>query len=1712
MAEVKRRVLLVAHDFPPQHSAGVELHTLGLARSLLAAGVETAVLYPAKAGEGALRIEAGGFEGLPVFRFHHPYDSCAFVFQQSGMEAAFAGLLEREGFDVVLFQHLQGFPSSFPAVARAAGCRVGMTLHDFWPICLMSHLIKRDDGRCAGPADMAECIRCIQPELDAASRQAQAGHPRNPIRLRLEAMAAALGQAGRLTVPSRHVLKTYQRHDLAAAAEVRPLGVDLVLRPRTAGGGTLRVLCPGNFHPLKNQLTLVVACLTVAGDMRLSLRGAVQDPAYHGQLAALAAVDPRIELGAAYGRGELPALLAEADLVVVPSLYESYSFTVREALAAGVPVFAAGVGGVPDAIEPGVNGMLFDPTDGDALAGLLARALAEPDWLGGLAASICPPRTLADEAADWAAWLAEETPAEVLGQPQALAQPVPVSATAPAPASLPMALAASCPRRLRVVLLSSEMPDYPCFLLRLWDPLSHWADRFELINGVSGYRQAGGDLSLDLDMDALGRADVVVVQRSFPRRATAQVLEAVLNAGLPVIYDTDDILHDLPAGHPAHGYSVNEGRTLLSFIRACDAVTVSTEALRQVYVPYNSYIHVLPNYLETAHWSGAGQGPHLPRRGRVVIGYVGGSTHLADLAMIEEALLALAAKHGDAIEFRFLGAVTPKLAELPNAIASATEIRYPEYPQMLAMLDLDIGLSPLVDTPFNRCKSPIKWLDYAALGICPVVSRVAPYVGHVRDGIDGVLVDARPEDWFAVLDRLVADAPRRRKIAQAARQRAWQDYSLDTRAALYAETYGHILTHTEPRPGPVHLDVGVDIDSQRETFYQVWLSTHGLPDWEAEAMADAAAAWPAPPRFHLGMIVLPGHEAGLAPSYESLALQVPGIPWRLSVVVDQVPEGVAIDGVAWLAAGDSALATLNQAFLASDADWLGLIEAGDRLPPHALFTLARHALAHPERQAWYTDEDLLDAEGNRQHPYFKPDLAVDWLRAAPFALGGLLLFHSAAYRDLGGLRPELEGVEQWDLSLRLLEMAGEGTIGHVADVLYHRHPEGGHSIRDADAVEAARLAAIQGHLERQGLAAGIADGLLPGSIRIRYRHATSPKVSIIIPTRDRADLLQRCLGSLLEFTDWPDYEVLVVDNGSSDPAALAMLDQVRAMDPARARVIDAPGPFNYAAMNNRAARQARGDYLLLLNNDTAVLEAGWLTEMMSYAQLPEVGAVGARLLYPDGRLQHAGVVLGLGTNVNHAFHGQAGTEDGYYGRLKLPMNFSAVTGACLLLRRDRYLDLGGLDEAAFPVSFNDLDLCLKLRRQGLRNVWTPYASLLHEGSVSQEGQVERLEDDARKRRFDAEERTFMQRWQGLLARDPAYNRNLSLSSTDFLVEFAPALTLDPDWRPRPRVLAHSADRMGCGEYRVISPMRAMTGAGRVQGWETSNYLSVPELLRFEPDVILLQRQVNDSQLAYTESYMRHSQAFRVYEIDDLITNVPIKNPRKAEFVKHTAEGLIKRFRKGIANCHRLVVSTDYLAEQYRGWTDEVVVLPNHLERARWGGLQPRRRGCRKPRVGWAGSPTHAGDLEIIADVVRHTVKEIDWVFFGMCPDKLCSLVAEFHPTVKLEDYAAKLASLDLDMAVAPLEDVPFNHAKSHLRLLECGVLGYPVICTDITPYRGDYPVTRVKNRYKDWLQAIRSHIADRDALAAAGDVLKAYVAQEWMLEDHLDRVAQAWLP
>lgn len=888
------------------------------------------------------------------------------------------------------------------------------------------------------------------------------------------------------------------------------------------------------------------------------------------------------------------------------------------------------------------------------------------------------------------------------------------------------------------------------------------------------------------------------------------------------------------------------------------------------------------------------------------------------------------------------------------------------------------------------------------------------------------------------------------------------------------------------------------------TTLEAWLQARRLTDAEAQEVRRRLEAAAGGSRLAVFVLDLEPQGTRLQTTLASLAeaarlgvnCEVTVLSTRPQVSEASFPQAQ----VRHLQAREGWMAALNALARSSQADWLLTVRAGDEFTPCGLGLLMLDLLGAQDCRAVYADE-LFRAEDGRLGAAFRPNFNLDLLLSFPAAIARHWFFRREVFVETGGFDQDCADAAELGLILRLVEQGGLSGLGHVAEPLLISAAA---SASDAPQEQAA----IARHLRARGYDHAQVHCIRPRLYRIEYHHPTQPLVSIIIPTRDQLALLQRCVDSLLEKTRYPHYELLIVDNQSETEEARRWLDGVAAMGDERVRVLRYPQPFNFSAMNNLAVEHARGEYLVLLNNDTAIIEPGWLDALLNHAQRPEVGAVGAKLLYPDGTIQHAGVVLGLRGPADHPFIGEALEAPGTMQRLAVDQNYSAVTAACLMIRKSVYQAVGGMDESDFKVSYNDVDLCLKVGAAGYLNVWTPHALVMHEGSVSQK-QLDPGALAAKQARFAAEQDALYAKWWPVIISDPAYNPHLSLSGKGFEFEARTDLLRRPlDLRLAPVVLAHNADRWGCGHYRVIQPFEALRQAARITGAVTDTALWPSELARLDPDVIVLQRQIGEQRLEAMRRIKAFSRAFKVYELDDYLPNLPLKSAYRQGIPKDA----LKSLRRGLGYVDRFVVSTDALAEAFAGLHPDIRVIRNHLPTPWWSALQPRRRRGKKPRVGWAGGAGHAGDLALIIDVVKALASEVEWVFFGMCPAEVVALVHEVHAGVPIEDYPSKLASLDLDLALAPLEINLFNECKSNLRLLEYGACGYPVVCTDIRCYREDgLPVTRVKNRFKEWVDAIRMHIHDLDATARAGDALRAAVRERWMLEGPaLDAWLGAW--
>ncbi len=466
--------------------------------------------------------------------------------------------------------------------------------------------------------------------------------------------------------------------------------------------------------------------------------------------------------------------------------------------------------------------------------------------------------------------------------------------------------------------------------------------------------------------------------------------------------------------------------------------------------------------------------------------------------------------------------------------------------------------------------------------------------------------------------------------------------------------------------------------------------------------------------------------------------------------------------------GGIGAATMD-ALAAAEGDFIALLDHDDVFAPWALYFIADAITRNDALDILYSDEDKLDEQGRRCHPHFKPDWNPELLHSINY-FGHLVAIRRSLVLAAGGVRTGYDGSQDFDLMLRCTARTQAHCIHHIPAILYHWRMSPQSTARDPGAKNYAHAAGIAALESRFSGIAGlrVEDGPFPTSYRIRFPLPdTPPLVSVLIPTRDGFTHLSRCLQSLERLTTYRHLELIVIDNQSQDAATLAYFAELELAG--KARVLRYDHPFNYSAINNFGARHARGEVVLLLNDDVEVIVDDWIEEMLSFLLRDGVGAVGAKLLYPDRRLQHAGVILGIGGVAGHSHKYAAEHDYGYFGRLVLPQGLSAVTGACLMVRREAFNAVGGLDEKNLAVAFNDVDFCLRLNEAGWRCVWTPYARLIHHESLSRG-----YEDTPEKKlRFDREVGYMMHRWAGALESDPHYNPNLTLRHEDFSLSEKP---------------------------------------------------------------------------------------------------------------------------------------------------------------------------------------------------------------------------------------------------------------------------------------------------------------------------------------------------
>jgi glycosyltransferase involved in cell wall biosynthesis len=602
-----------------------------------------------------------------------------------------------------------------------------------------------------------------------------------------------------------------------------------------------------------------------------------------------------------------------------------------------------------------------------------------------------------------------------------------------------------------------------------------------------------------------------------------------------------------------------------------------------------------------------------------------------------------------------------------------------------------------------------------------------------------------------------------RRVRQLVRQQGGVSHALKKTAS--------VLLHQ----GPKSVMSAVQRTAAQQLSYADWIAQNEASPAIYPRLKEKCLTWQHQPMVS---VVMPTYNSPLnflAQAIESVQAQI--YPhWQLCIADDASPNSEVQEFLKHAALNDSRISIVlrttnghisessNSALGVAKGEWVALLDHDDLLHPLALYELVNTLQSHPDAQIIFSDEDKIDEEGHRFGPYFKTEYNPE-LMWAQNMISHLGCYRRSTLETIGGFRKGYEGSQDYDLALRVIQLAETHQIVHIPRVLYHWRAIAGSTALAPNEKPYAEIAS------RKALAEHLNAIHLPASVEpapeLTYMNRVRPSlqrpdalISLIIPTKDGIELLKQCLQSVQQKSSYKSYEILVVNNNSQLPESFVYFDQLKREG---IRVLDYPDPFNFSAINNFAAREARGEYLCLMNNDIEVQSSDWMEEMLSFAQLNHVGAVGARLWYPHNQgIQHAGVVVGLGGVAGHANVGLQKNGKGYFGRPVLHHRCSAVTAACLMIKKATYFAIDGMDEK-IAVAFNDVDFCLRLGAAGYHCVYTPSAELTHHESATRGDDL----SEANRQRFMSEELFMKARWGEQLQHDPFFSPNLSLDYTDF---------------------------------------------------------------------------------------------------------------------------------------------------------------------------------------------------------------------------------------------------------------------------------------------------------------------------------------------------------
>jgi GT2 family glycosyltransferase len=933
-------------------------------------------------------------------------------------------------------------------------------------------------------------------------------------------------------------------------------------------------------------------------------------------------------------------------------------------------------------------------------------------------------------------------------------------------------------------------------------------------------------------------------------------------------------------------------------------------------------------------------------------------------------------------------------------------------------------------------------------------------------------------DWRAEILALIDDTQRRADSAEF--DEVWPQAGVDKFAELFIEPEQQSARADRLKWARVHAQ------------YDKWTQRSSLREIDAQIYAEHLMSGALPTIS----VVIDHQDASLsqlADTLDSLSAAF-GQPEQICIVSDHsVPEGFEpnsklywMDRIAWQA--ESGKTNLIQ------TAWTLVVKAGTMLAPNSLVEWMLAARACPLAKMIYADEDLQQVKGSGAYPYFKPDANIELLRCTNY-LGNVLLVKSADWQTVGA--PLFDG-RLYGAALQFLVTYGKEALGHVDTILFHSVAEFSAECENAE-FEVARLTLNASHPGAE---------LTPlsrlGMWLLRYPAPADMRLSLVVSTGTQTGYLRSLLGSITRYQGRNVDDIVLVCQESQRPEVELV---VTTLGTSHVQVVTLDQEiYNHGQALNAGVAQAKREFVLVADDDTELLEQDGLVPMLGILCQSDVACVAPRLvtsLGADPKIIGGPTILGVGGGASSYMGETQGlAEAGVYSRLQLTQDVSAVAGNFFLMKRGEWKAVGGFDESSFSVFNTVLDFCLRLSETGKRHVWTPLTNVLHQGGKT----IEWRQRDIQQKILLAEQEVLERKalhahWAKKLANDPYYNRHLSLMAP-FDVEADIVIDWQPKRHDRPRALALPMGS-GAGQYRVVEPLNALQDAGIAQtsvvlpfGRGRIRLLQPLELVRAAPDRLILQHSVDDGQLSLIDGFRNAAPDIKIIQtVDDLLGDVSDKHPNHQFQIR---EGH-SRMMQALTKSDRLIVTTQPLANHYRKYVADVHIVPNTLGGA-WLGLRKQPKPRSRLRVGWVGAGQHHGDLDVIESVVRELASRVDWIFMGMCTDEIKPLLKEFHGFVSIGDYPKKMSELDLDIAIAPLEDNKFNRCKSNLRLLEYGAMGWPVVCSDVYPYQSDNPpVVRVQNDPAAWVAAIRS-LYDSKLRYAKAEAMHQWVMSRYRLE------------